>query len=68
MIEVVELIKIGLMVLLGVVGFFVANTLRSIDRNQALLFERQAALERDFYELRGEHRSCRERMQQKGGG
>ncbi|MHB8149982.1 MAG: hypothetical protein ACYDIB_07445 [Desulfobulbia bacterium] len=36
----------------------VARTLKSVDRNQTELFGRLKDLEKEFYELKGEHRAC----------
>lgn len=41
----------------SVTGFLMVNTLNKIDLNQRELFDRMHALEKDFYELRGEHKS-----------
>lgn len=35
--------------------WFMIRTLQSIDKNQKELFERMHTMERDFYQLRGEH-------------
>jgi hypothetical protein len=43
-----------------VVGFFLVRTLTKIDRNQVELFQRITSIERDFYELRGEHKARRD--------
>ncbi len=55
--EHVDLMQILIAALFLMVAWFIVRTLRQIDRNQTELFERQVQLERDFYELRGEHRS-----------
>lgn len=44
--------------LVTLVMWLVARTLRSVDRNQTELFGRLKELEKEFYELKGEHRSC----------
>lgn len=58
--ELLQIAVLGLLSLLSVattiIGFFVARTLSKVDANQTTLFERQAALERQFFELLGEHR------------
>lgn len=59
-----ELLQIAILGLLGllsiaatIIGFFIARTLTKVDANQTILFERQTALERQFFELLGEHRA-----------
>ena len=46
---------VGLLV--AIIGFFGARTLRSVDTNQTTLFERMHILEKDFYVLQGEHKT-----------
>lgn len=43
--------------LMSITGFLSARTLNKIDANQQELFNRLHLLEKDFYELRGEHKS-----------
>jgi len=42
-------------IIISIVGFFSARTLRQIDQNQRELFDRVHVLEVDFYTLKGEH-------------
>jgi hypothetical protein len=49
-------IVLGLIsVLLTVVGFFGVRTLKKIDANQTMLFDRVSELSKDFYTLKGAH-------------
>ena len=49
-------IVLGLIsVLLTVVGFFGVRTLKKIDANQTVLFDRVSELSKDFYTLKGAH-------------
>ncbi|APG24099.1 hypothetical protein A7E75_02925 [Syntrophotalea acetylenica] len=56
-----QIAVLGLLGLLSIattiIGFFVARTMAKVDANQTILFERQTALERQFFELLGEHRA-----------
>ena len=44
--------------LVTLVLWFVARTMVNIDKNQAEMFTRLQQVEKDLYELRGEHRAC----------
>jgi hypothetical protein len=47
---------IGLIsILLTIVGFFGVRTLKKIDANQTVLFDRVSELSKDFYTLKGSH-------------
>ncbi|MBV5336779.1 MAG: hypothetical protein J0653_01910 [Deltaproteobacteria bacterium] len=37
--------------------WFMIRTLQSIDKNQKEMFERLNTIEKDFYELKGEHKA-----------
>lgn len=59
-----ELLQITVIALLGilsiattVIGFFIARTLRKVDANQTILFERLTAQGEKLAELLGEHRA-----------
>lgn len=59
-----ELLQITVVALLGilsvattVIGFFIARTLRKVDANQTILFERMTDQGEKLAELRGEHRA-----------
>jgi len=55
--EHVDLMQALIGTLFLIVAWFMIRTLNKIDKNQTRLFERQDLLEKDFYELRGEHKS-----------
>ncbi|MGE4544214.1 MAG: hypothetical protein AB7D06_08895 [Pedobacter sp.] len=62
-----EMLQIAVLALIGllsiattIIGFFVARTMSKVDANQTILFERQTALERQFFELLGEHKARHE--------
>lgn len=53
--EHVDLMSLAVYALGLLVLFFIARTLRQVDKNQSALFTRITNLEKDFYTLRGEH-------------
>lgn len=61
--ELVEMLKGGMYLLLLVLGFLLARTLKKIDANQARLHERLDTLTEKFYVLQGEHTARREAVQ-----
>lgn len=56
-IEHFDMVQALLVMLIGIIGWFIVRNLKAIDKNQTLLFERQEHLERKFYTLLGEHRA-----------
>lgn len=46
---------VGYGTLMSILGFLAIRTLNKIDSNQTELFNRVHSIEKDFYELRGEH-------------
>lgn len=52
--------------LITMVMWFIARTMMTIDKNQAEMFSRLQQIEKDFYELRGEHLACPGRRRNNG--
>ncbi len=50
-----DLMQLVIILLFTAFIWFAIRTLRLIDQNQQVLFDRMTILERDFYILRGEH-------------
>lgn len=45
--------------LFTMVAFFMIRTIKKIDANQSLLFDKLDHLSRDFYQLKGEHEALK---------
>lgn len=50
-----KIFAVGWSTLMSILGFLAIRTLNKIDSNQTELFNRVHSIEKDFYELRGEH-------------
>jgi len=62
--EHVDLMSLIVWALILVVIWFLVRTLKKIDTNQALLFQKLDELCADFYTLRGEHNATKARCNQ----
>ena len=52
-----DLMQVAIILLFSGFVFFAIRALRKIDANQSELFTRLNTLEKDFYELSGEHKA-----------
>jgi len=52
-----DLMQVAIILLFSGFVFFAIRALRKIDANQSELFTRLHTLEKDFYELSGEHKA-----------
>ena len=55
--EHVDLMEVTISFLFAGVLWFAVRTLNKVDANQTILFTRLTEIEKDFYEMRGEHRA-----------
>lgn len=53
----VDLMNVVIVLLFSAFTWFCIRTLTKIDKNQDALFERVHNLEKEFYEMRGEHKA-----------
>jgi len=58
----VDLMNLAIGALFLTVIWFMVRTLKKIDENQTNLFNRMATVEKDLYELKGEHMATIGRM------